>query len=175
MIHSLFCLESLQNSSLWQAFTTLKCLYDETDEYREGWEKLRGGESHGEDAFSVTRAVAYGKVGIVRLSASSFSSHTYSIHNISSMFGLTEINNNKKEDTVRPCKTKGSLWWCWSLYTRKAKLCGRPCCFLLPQIMSSLIADTKGPDALVSQGRVIVEMIGHGAISPHPLVSFWTS
>lgn len=51
MIHSLFCLESLQNSSLWQAFTTLKCLYNETDEYREGWEELRGGESHGEDAF----------------------------------------------------------------------------------------------------------------------------
>lgn len=35
-----------------------------------------------------------------------------------------------------------------------------------------LIADTNAPDALVSRRGVIVEIMGHGAISPQPLVSF---
>lgn len=43
---------------------------------------------------------------------------------------------------------------------------------LVPQIMSSRIVDTTAPDALVSRRGVIVEIMGHGAISPHPLVSF---
>lgn len=56
----------------------------------------RGGECRDEDAFFSHSCFGESKGGIVHLSVPFFSSHTYSIHNISSMFGLTEINHKKR-------------------------------------------------------------------------------
>lgn len=74
----------------------------------EAGRKLRGGECHDEDAFSATRAFSIRRKSSICLCRLSRVTHTAYTEK-SSMFGLTEMNHKKKkEDTVCPCKTKGS-------------------------------------------------------------------
>lgn len=94
------------------------------------------------------------KGGIVHLSVSSFSSHTYSIHNISSMFGLTEINNNKKKKIlyvlVRQKVPNDDVGHC----TQERPSCVATLVVLSPsfsfhRLCPLRLADTNAPDALV--------------------------